>query len=204
MSSVAQNTISKPKRGWVRKTGIIIIPILLLIGLSIGLGAVSTVPEADKTPREPGVLNIYIALAVGMIGLAIWYVFDRPPSWVKYLQSVVAGCTLIAGFTLFALLLNNVLQKPKERERSFNTLAVLADYANQESVQLHVNTQGEVRPQIEIDFVPQVGGKIVFVSPNFIEGGVFRKGETLVRIEDADFQVAVIRAEASVAQAQQL
>ena len=41
MSSVAQNTISKPKRGWVRKTGIIIIPILLLIGLSIGLGAVS-------------------------------------------------------------------------------------------------------------------------------------------------------------------
>lgn len=203
MSSVAQNTISKPKRGWVRKTGIIIIPILLLIGLIIGLGAVSTVPEADKTPREPGVLNIYIALAVGMIGLAIWYVFDRPPSWVKYLQSVVAGCTLIAGFTLFALLLNNVLQKPKERERSFNTLAVLADYANQESVQLHVNTQGEVRPQIEIDFVPQVGGKIVFVSPNFIEGGVFRKGETLVRIEDADFQVAVIRAEASVAQAQQ-
>ena len=95
-------------------------------------------------------------------------------------------------------------KKPKEKKRNFNTLAVIADYAKTSDVQLKVRTQGEARPQIEIDLVPEVGGKIVFVSPNFIEGGIFRKDEILLRIEDADFNVAVIRAEAGVAQAEQV
>jgi len=110
---------------------------------------------------------------------------------------------IFLGFILAGMAVVKLNKKPKERTRSFNTLAVVADYARRDNVQLAVSTQGEVRPQIEIDLVPQVGGKIVFVSPNFIEGGIFRKGETLLRIEDADFQVAVIRAEAGVAQAQQ-
>ena len=93
--------------------------------------------------------------------------------------------------------------KPKERKKSFNPLAVFADYARTESVQLTVNAQGEARPQIEIDLVPQVNGQIVKVSPNFIQGGVFKKGEVLVEIETADFDIAVIQAEADVAQAEQ-
>ena len=110
---------------------------------------------------------------------------------------------ILLGFIVGGITVVKLNTKPKERTRSFNSLAVLADYARRDTVQLEVTTQGEVRPQIEIDLVQQVGGKIVFVSPNFIEGGIFKKGETLLRIEDADFQVAVIRAEAGVAQAQQ-
>jgi RND family efflux transporter MFP subunit len=51
--------------------------------------------------------------------------------------------------------------------------------------------------------VPEIGGKIVYVSPNFIEGGIIKKGEVLLRIEDADYKVSVIRAQAQVAQAEQ-
>lgn len=93
--------------------------------------------------------------------------------------------------------------KPEERQRSFNTLSVLADYARTDNVQLKVNAQGEARPQIEIDLVPQVSGQIVKVSPNFIQGGIFKKGEVLVQIEAADFEIAVIQAEADVATAEQ-
>jgi len=71
------------------------------------------------------------------------------------------------------------------------------------SSDLTVETQGEARPRTEIDLVPEVGGKVVYVSPNFIEGGLFRKGETLYRIDDRDYKVAVIRAESGVAQAEQ-
>ena len=95
-------------------------------------------------------------------------------------------------------------EKPKEKKRPFNTLAVMAAYAVQDDVQLKVKTQGETRPRTEIDLVPEVGGKIVYVSPNFIEGGIIKKGETLLRIEDADYKVAVIRAKANVAQAEQV
>ena len=110
---------------------------------------------------------------------------------------------IIAGFIIVTIVTIKANQKPKERRRNFNTLAVMADYAVRDNVQLSVTTQGEARPQTEIDFVPQVGGKIVYVSPNFIEGGIFKKGEVLIRLEDADFKVAMVRAEANVAQAQQ-
>lgn len=111
---------------------------------------------------------------------------------------------IIFGFVVATSIFITLNKKPKEKKRNFNTLAVIADYAKLDDVQLKVRTQGEARPQIEIDLVPQVGGKVVYVSPNFIEGGIFTKGEILLRIEDADFKVAVVRAEAGVAQAQQV
>ena len=110
---------------------------------------------------------------------------------------------ILGAFALVTFLVVKANEKPQGKKRSFNTLAVIADRAVQEDVELEITTQGEARPQSEIDLVPQVGGKITFVSPNFIRGGIFKKGETLVRIEDADFQVAVIRASANVAQAEQ-
>lgn len=108
---------------------------------------------------------------------------------------------IVSWFLKEAIIAAN--DKPEERQRSFNTLSVLADYAQTSDVQLQVEAQGEVRPQIEINLVPQVGGQIVKVSPNFIQGGVFKKGEVLLQIEAADFEIAVIQAEAEVAQAEQ-
>lgn len=110
---------------------------------------------------------------------------------------------LIVGSLILSRVIVKASEKPEERKRSFNTLSVLADYARTDDVKLLVNVQGEVRPQIEINLVPQVGGQIVKVSPNFIQGGIFKKGETLIEIEAADFEIAVIRAEADVAQAEQ-
>ena len=111
---------------------------------------------------------------------------------------------IIGGFFLATKLMVKAFDKPKEKEQSFNTLAVRGDYAKRGDVVLQVETQGEARPRTEIDLVPEVGGKVVYVSPNFIEGGLFKKGETLFRIDDADFNIAVIRAESGVAQAEQL
>ena len=129
---------------------------------------------------------------------------EKQGGFLRKLLVVALPILIIVGFIVATSVFISLNKKPKEKKRNFNTLAVIADYAKLEDVQLKVRTQGEARPQIEIDLVPQVGGKIVYVSPNFIEGGIFQKGETLLRIEDADFKVAVIRAEAGVAQAQQV
>lgn len=109
----------------------------------------------------------------------------------------------IIGFIFLGSIIIKFNNKPEEKKRAFNTLAVLADYAVLDDIQLRVKTQGEARPQTEIDLVPEIGGKIVYVSPNFIEGGIIKKGEVLLRIEDADYKVSVIRAQAQVAQAEQ-
>jgi len=72
-----------------------------------------------------------------------------------------------------------------------------------EPAQVTVRSQGEVRPRTEIDLTAQVSGEIVFVAPSFENGGSFAEGDELIRIEDADYRLAVTRAEAQVAQAGQ-
>lgn len=128
---------------------------------------------------------------------------NRKGFWRRF-WLILGPILVIGGFIALLIITISLNKKPKEKKRSFNTLAVMADYAVSDNMQLVVNTQGEARPQTEIDLVPEVGGKIVYVSPNFIEGGIIRKGETLLRIEDADFKVALIRAQANVAQAEQV
>jgi len=56
-----------------------------------------------------------------------------------------------------------------------------------------------VRPSAEIDIVPQVGGKIVWVDPGFQSGGRVAAGQTIFRIEEVDYQYRVQEAEANLA-----
>lgn len=117
---------------------------------------------------------------------------------------VLLPLVIILGFVALMMLIISLNEKPEEKRRPFNTLAVLAEVAVTDDVQLRVNTQGEARPRVEIDLVPEVGGKITRVSPKFIEGGIFNKGDILFQIDTRNFDVAVIRAEATVARAQQV
>ena len=93
--------------------------------------------------------------------------------------------------------------QPQRANSAPRPVAVFVEEAQRHAVALTVNSQGEARPRTQINLVPQVAGRITYVNPNFIEGGFFEAGETLVQIEDADYRLAVTRASAQVAQAQQ-
>lgn len=125
---------------------------------------------------------------------------EKYPKFRAFAYSVL----VLVVMTILTLIILKMNEKPEETRRSFNTLAVMGARAYQDDVQLTIETQGEVRPQTEIDLVPEVGGKIVYVSPNFVEGGFFKKGETLIRIDDSTYQVNKIRAQSVIAQAEQV
>lgn len=93
--------------------------------------------------------------------------------------------------------------EPEKKAEELKPAPVLVSSPRREKVNLYVQTQGEVRPRTEIDIVPQISGKILRVSPSFIEGGFFKKGDVLIRIEPDDYELSVIQAEAQVAQAKQ-
>ncbi len=61
-----------------------------------------------------------------------------------------------------------------------------------------IRGEGTVGPLREIELVPQVGGQVVFVSPDLVDGGEFAKGKVLLRIEPLDYQLAVTLARARV------
>ncbi len=69
---------------------------------------------------------------------------------------------------------------------------------------LTVTTQGSIRPRREINIVSQVGGLVEAVDAHFAEGSFFDADIELVKIEDADYQFALVRAEAGVADAAQV
>ena len=61
-----------------------------------------------------------------------------------------------------------------------------------------VRGEGTCRPLREIQLVPQVNGKVVYMSPVLVDGGEFKKGEVLLRIDPLDYQLAVTLAQARV------
>jgi len=58
--------------------------------------------------------------------------------------------------------------------------------------------EGTVWPLREIQMVPQVSGPIIYISPALIDGGGFKKGEVMARIDPADYQLAVTLARARI------
>ncbi len=62
-----------------------------------------------------------------------------------------------------------------------------------------VHGAGTVRPSAEVDVAPQVGGRVVWVDPGFVSGGRLASGQTLFRIEEADYEYRVREAEAALA-----
>jgi len=70
--------------------------------------------------------------------------------------------------------------------------------------QITVYTQGTVRPKREIELASQVSGQIEFVSDIFVDGGFFKQGDVLLKLDDRDYKIEVIRAKSRVAEAEQL
>jgi RND family efflux transporter MFP subunit len=79
-------------------------------------------------------------------------------------------------------------------------LVRVADVTFQER-QLTVTSQGTVNPRTESALVPEVSGKVIWVSPSFVSGGFFEKGHVLLKIDAHDYQQALIRSRAEVANA---
>ncbi|WP_237068358.1 efflux RND transporter periplasmic adaptor subunit [Microbulbifer guangxiensis] len=121
----------------------------------------------------------------------------------KYLKAVAPVMVLALGFTAVQLM-SAAKPAPEKKEDEERRVSLLYAEAREDSVHLAVTTQGEVRPHTEIDLTPQVAGRIVSISERFAEGAGFETGETLIQLDDADYRLALARAEAGVAQAEVL
>lgn len=108
---------------------------------------------------------------------------------------------LLGGGGFF--LLSTFAPQPQESDEPPPGLSVFAEPIVDGELQLTVRAQGQVEPKREIIVSPQITGRIAWVSPDFIAGGFIRKGQTLVRLESADYELAVTRARSAVASAEQ-
>jgi len=69
-------------------------------------------------------------------------------------------------------------------------------------VVMHVRSQGTVAPRTESDLVPEVSGRVEWVSPALVSGGFFAKDEPLLRVDARDYEAALASARFDVARAE--
>jgi RND family efflux transporter MFP subunit len=65
-----------------------------------------------------------------------------------------------------------------------------------------VDVMGTVTAAREIDLKSQVSGKVVAVSPDFVPGGFFQAGESILDIDSKDYELALREVEAQVTEAE--
>ena len=108
---------------------------------------------------------------------------------------------LILGFVVFRVLLS-MSEPPARVDRSYSGPLVEALELPAVSVRVTVEAHGTVRPSAQIDLVPQVSGVAVWKSEALEAGGFFANGDLLLQIDPEEYELAVERSEAEVAQSQ--
>ncbi len=118
---------------------------------------------------------------------------------MRVFKIVLPVLILAFGFGAFQLLAS-MREPPQRVSRSYAGPLVEVIAAPLQQVQVVVEGQGTVRPDAQIDLVPQVSGIVVWKDANFKPGGTFAKGTLLFRIDPRDYELAVQQAAAQVAQ----
>lgn len=94
--------------------------------------------------------------------------------------------------------------RPKAETRAREVVPPLVRVltVRKQDLQLRVHSQGTVVPRTQTTLVSEVDGRVLEVSDSFVSGGFFDPDDVLLRLDPTDFELAVVRARAAVAQAE--
>ncbi|MEM6511961.1 MAG: efflux RND transporter periplasmic adaptor subunit [Pseudomonadota bacterium] len=121
-------------------------------------------------------------------------------------MTLLARILLGTGILVVAVLIAFALSasKPDAATRDEVAAPPLVDIITLETTtaEFSLQSQGSVQPAIETTLSAEVSGSILTAADNFVAGGVFNKGDLLVRIDPSDYEASVSQADALVRQRQ--
>ncbi|MEM7363944.1 MAG: efflux RND transporter periplasmic adaptor subunit [Pseudomonadota bacterium] len=121
---------------------------------------------------------------------------------MKKTLKIVLPFVFLIGAVVASMSMFSAAPRPNFTPPEPPAVVVSVNEATQAPVTFMVGSQGTVSARTRTTLVSEVSGQIVEVSPAFVSGGFFRKGDVLVRIDPRNYQTAVKRAQADVARAQ--
>lgn len=120
-----------------------------------------------------------------------------------FVKAAFALGTLIAAGVIVFLLAEFKPEAPKQKVEAQAPLVKTRE-AEVGSVSIPVDSRGLVLPASTVQLVAEVASRVVSVSPNFANGGFFRKGDILLTLDRRPYELQLVRAQASVAEAERL
>ncbi len=117
---------------------------------------------------------------------------------IRTVFKIILPVLILAVAVLLAARLIAGRPQPEAVAREVPAVLVETMTATREGRTVIVRATGTVRAARESSIVPQVAGQVVWVADGFTAGGFFRRGESMLALEDADYHLALERAEAEV------
>ncbi|NKI35326.1 efflux RND transporter periplasmic adaptor subunit [Wenzhouxiangella sp. XN79A] len=118
----------------------------------------------------------------------------------RSLRILLPIAILIAAVLLFGLMVSKN-ERPERRAPDQAAMLVDAIHPAISQDRFMIEAQGTVQPKTRTTLVSEVAGPIVWMSDDFIAGGLFEAGQDLARIDPSDYEAALLAAEAELAAA---
>jgi RND family efflux transporter MFP subunit len=118
-------------------------------------------------------------------------------------KTIVSAVIIVITLLLLWLISTNPPHSPRGAAVKKALINVEVQTLALQPHQVMVESFGVVRPRVQSLLISQASGQITYVSENFREGGFFKQGELLLKLDDRDHRVAVKSAQANVLVAKQ-
>ncbi|MFT5574562.1 MAG: RND family efflux transporter MFP subunit [Bermanella sp.] len=119
----------------------------------------------------------------------------------RFLKTILPIVTLVAGYAAFQWVVSHPTELvKKDVVAHYPTIEVIN--AHPHTTRLAVKAQGTVRPRSETTLKPEVTGRIVWMSPQLVNGGIFAANEKLLEIDATDYRTALASSKTALARAE--
>ena len=119
----------------------------------------------------------------------------------KFIKIIIPIIVLTVGVAVMYML-SQKRSEPKKEVRKDPGILVQTIDAKKQDRQLIVKGAGTVKASQEVSIVPQVSGLITYISPQLVVGGLFKKDDTLFKVEAIDYVLGLEKAKAARAKAE--
>ncbi len=120
---------------------------------------------------------------------------------IKIIKPLIIILALGGGAFIFWHLLSSK-KRPRPAPAAPMQVSATVLHAQKSSYEPHLEVMGEVVAAQAVKVIPEVSGKITYISPKLFVGGQFKEDELIVTIDKRDYQINLRQQEAAVAQAQ--
>ncbi|MEL4237046.1 efflux RND transporter periplasmic adaptor subunit [Shewanella xiamenensis] len=120
---------------------------------------------------------------------------------IKTLLRRLSPFFILLLFIVGAGLLMKTKETPEQKPEEMPIPIVDVTRVEQQTVSLNLPSYGVVTPKYKTLLVTEVQGRMLTISPQFVAGGIVKKGDQLAQIEPSDYEADLMQAEATLAQA---
>lgn len=126
----------------------------------------------------------------------------KPNRIVSFFLHFLLPLAALACGIAITIYLMKTSPEAKPRKRPPTATLVEVQKMTQGAQQTVITSMGEVVPAREIDLKPRVSGAVSDISGEFVPGGFFLRGETMLTIDPADYALVVRQLESDAARAE--